>query len=178
MSQVDETPNAAGALSIPFRFARLKSLGERLSHVFSEEERAKMQVLYDLVSFSEGSVKLELKNVKGGVRMTGQINAKLAQSCGLTGQPVPLNMDQTFELTFIKTPKHVVDSELEVEPLGEDEELYPGDEGDLGPIVEEYFVLGLNPYPRSDAAFFEHIEDDGVETGAFAALKALKPKKN
>ena len=45
---------------------------------------------------------------------------------------------------------------------------------DLGAIATEYFLLGIDPYPRKPGAVFEPPSAGDAATKPFAALAALK----
>jgi uncharacterized metal-binding protein YceD (DUF177 family) len=45
---------------------------------------------------------------------------------------------------------------------------------DLGAIATEYFLLGIDPYPRKDGAVFEASAHQETVESPFAALASLK----
>ena len=62
-------------------------------------------------------------------------------------------------------------------PFPGEEEALVGGMVDLGAIATEYFLLGIDPYPRKPGAVFDHeIAPPDPEDHPFAALKALKGK--
>ena len=67
-------------------------------------------------------------------------------------------------------------TETDVSADDETDSLEPlvGGTVDLGAIATEYFLLGIDPYPRKPGAVFEPPSAGDAATKPFAALAALK----
>lgn len=111
------------------------------------------------------------------VRAQGRLYASLAQSCVVTGEPVPEHIDEPFSLIFVPEPEAGTDEEIELGESDCDTVFHDGSTIDLGSAIADTLALSLDPYPRSaeaDAALKEAGVMSEVEASPFAALAALK----
>jgi uncharacterized metal-binding protein YceD (DUF177 family) len=111
-----------------------------------------------------------------GLRVVGQVSATVGQVCGVTLEPMENEIDEAVDLVFL--PGRLPGSQQEgrgVEVALEDapEELVGG-VVDLGVLVTEFLVLGIDPYPRKPGSVFVTPTLDDETTRPFAALAALK----
>lgn len=115
---------------------------------------------------------------RDGLHVVGEVSGVVGQNCVVTLDPIEKNIFEPIDLVF--TPD-------QQEPLGgtEDEASFSlsdaeppeplvGGAIDLGAIATEYFLLGIDPYPRKDGATFDAPSSGDVVTNPFAALAALK----
>ena len=155
--------------------------GARLEINADEEEKRRIAKRLALVSLHSLAAYAALSRQPGDiVRAQGRLQAKLDQSCVVTGEPVPAHIDEPFDLLFVPEPKsRSADDEIE---LGEDELdtiFHDGSAIDLGGAIADTLALSLDPYPRSagaDAALKEAGVLAEEEASPFAALAALKSK--
>jgi uncharacterized metal-binding protein YceD (DUF177 family) len=115
----------------------------------------------------------------GGLHVTGEVSAKIGQNCVVTLEPIEQNLSEAIDLVFF--PEHAQtlgDSEGEASfgmTDSEAPEPLTGGIVDLGAIATEYFLLGIDPYPRKEGAVFEAAPPtDPAADSPFAALGALK----
>lgn len=151
--------------------------GERVDLVAGDEECAAIAKRLGLVALDRLEAHAALEREGDQVRARGRIKAALAQSCVVSGEPVPERIDEPFELVFRPEPHGQPDEELE---LGADEldvVFHDGAGIELGAAIADTLALVLDPYPRgpnADAA----LKAAGVlsegEAGPFAALAKLK----
>ena len=138
---------------------------------------ARIASLRDLPQL-EASFDLRHKGA-GGLHVAGEVNAKIGQNCVVTLDPIEKNMSEAIDLVFFPEQAQTLgdgdgeasfgmtDSEAP-EPLA-------GGIVDLGAIATEYFLLGIDPYPRKDGAVFEAAPTmDPTADSPFAVLGALK----
>ena len=99
---------------------------------------------------------------KGGVKVVGRVLARIEQSCIATLEPVDETVDEEFSALFLPegsrlaVPQRLVEGEMILDAEGEDgPELFSGDTIDVGALAEEFFALGINPYPRKSGAQVE-----------------------
>lgn len=112
-----------------------------------------------------------------GLRVTGQVRARVAQTCVVTLEPMESEIDEPVDLLFMPErlqSEQNIDEEVHLE--GDDPpELLVDDQVDLGAIATEFALLAVDPYPRKpDAAFVAPEAKDDPATHPFAALAALK----
>jgi Large ribosomal RNA subunit accumulation protein YceD len=112
----------------------------------------------------------DLARQGAGVRVAGQVSAKVGQTCVVTLEPVENTVDEQIDLLF--APGAKVPAKAGEEPP---EPLVDG-KIDLGAIASEFFFLGIDPYPRK--AGVEFVPPQAAERGEhpFAALETLKKR--
>jgi uncharacterized metal-binding protein YceD (DUF177 family) len=122
---------------------------------------------------------------RDGVRIKGRVRANIVQSCVVTLDPVPSEIDESFEQIFVPENSKLARrpandaGEMVLDPDGPDlPESFTGDTIDAGEVVTEFAALAIDPYPRKEGIeFADHIEDTGEndkKPSAFAALKDWK----
>ena len=121
----------------------------------------------------------------GCVDLTGEVVAKVTQSCVVTLEPVAKIVREPVEIRFVAGLTADSD-EVSAEMAGDQDatvDILPleGDSIDLAPIMIETVALGLDPYPRAPGAAFEGLATEGLATdrdtrqeSPFAALEQLK----
>jgi uncharacterized metal-binding protein YceD (DUF177 family) len=160
---------------------RLDRLGQgetRVAIEASAEERAALARRFALIAIDRLQADYALHREAVGIRATGHVSAEVVQSCTVTGDPVPAQVEEDFAIRFLPEPGEGAD---EVE-LSEDEcdtVFYSGSAIDLGEAAAETLALALDPYPRSSAAA-EALKAAGVlseeEARPLGALAGLREK--
>ena len=165
------------------RTVRIDTLGaspRQLSIGANAEERAALAERFGLVELGRLSAEAVLTRNGEDVRAVGTLSGSVTQSCVATGQPVPADIEEDFDIIFRPQPAPT-GSEEEIE-LGESEMdvvFYDGGSVDLGEAVAETLSLALDPYPRSaeaDAALRQagvKREEEVEPAGPLAGLKDL-----
>ena len=111
-----------------------------------------------------------------GLDADGQLSATFVQTCVVTGDPVPAEINEPFALRFVDPA--LLDSGADERELADaDCDLLPFENGmiDLGEAVAQTLALALDPFPRAPTAppEGESVWRAGPEGGAFAGLKGL-----
>lgn len=122
----------------------------------------------------------------GRFHVTGQVRAKIGQTCVVTLEEIETDIDEPVDLIFAP-PEQIPQMAALIDEVEEsDEEVSdppePIDNGmiDLGRVATDALYLAVDPYPRKPGAVFEPVvEAADPEDHPFAALKALQvePKK-
>ena len=154
--------------------------GDRLDLVADAAECASICARLDLASLDRLDAHAVLHRSGQQVRATGRLKAALEQRCVATGDPLPVRVDEAFDLIFVPAPTGVPgDEEIELAPDELDTLFHDGQTIDLGAAIADSLALALDPYPRSAEAE-SALRAAGViseeEAGPFAALAALKDK--
>jgi|GEM_PF-4506101 len=141
---------------------------------------------YDLLEFTSLQATCEARLWrKDGFIIEGTIHAEYTQKCVVSLKPVPQIMKTEFTQKFSPIASHMVDKEIEIDPLQEDdiEDLENG-KIDLTAFIFEVFALELDLYPRLTEAkidnnYSQKIElDDTIKPASpFAVLKGLKEQE-
>ena len=129
-----------------------------------------LEVRYGVVPRSGGRLALE-----------GTITARVTQECVVSLDPVSATVRADLDIVYSPEP---ADEGGEIE--GSPDDLDKPDEEpiehgmiDVGRVVMEELLAGLDPYPRRDDAKFDWTDEKGEAAGEhpFAALAKLKQPK-
>ncbi len=152
----------------------------------TEDERLEMAERWGVLSVESVRAQLHLNRWKrDGVRIKGTVEAALTQSCVVTLEPVSTTVSETIDALFVPENSRLArldvadDGEIVVDADGPDvPETFHGDSIDVGAVSEEFIVLALDPYPRSEGAVFQpdrsDPEGETLAPSPFAELKAWK----
>jgi uncharacterized metal-binding protein YceD (DUF177 family) len=135
--------------------------------------RARIVKALDLASLDAFTAEMDLAPSPAGWRLSGRVSARLAQTCGITLEPLPLEIDASFALTLAEAVEE--DSE-EIIIILDDEspDLIENGQIDLGQYAVEQLALRLDPFPRKPGAEFVQ-PPEPAEISPFAVLKQLRP---
>lgn len=154
--------------------------GDRIDLAADAEERSAIAERLGLVALERLDAHAVLERDGDKVRASGRLKAALEQRCVATGEPLPVRVDEAFELHFIPAPLTAGgDEEFELGADELDTMFHDGQAIDLGTAVADSLALALDPYPRSrdaEAALRQAGVISEEEAGPFAALAALKGK--
>jgi uncharacterized metal-binding protein YceD (DUF177 family) len=119
----------------------------------------------------------DLRRTGAGLHVEGEVTANVGQNCVVTLEPVSQNLHEAIDLIFTPSaPGSLADRDGETSVgLTDAAEAEPliGGIVDLGAIATEYFLLGIDPYPRKEGAVFDPGPQEAPES-PFAALASLK----
>jgi hypothetical protein len=160
---------------------RLEEVGEAGRHVeleASEAVRAALAKPSGVDAIARLVARFDLtRRGHDRLHLSGQVSGTVRQSCVVTLDPVVNEISEPIDLTFApperveetaKIDLHAVASDSEVEPL-------IGNAVDLGLIATEFFILGIDPYPRKLGASFDAPKPaSDPESHPFARLAALQ----
>lgn len=144
------------------------------------EERRRLAGRFRLKSVDRLAATITLSRRAGIIHAEGSIRAAVVQSCVVTDEPLPAEIDAPFAVRFVPDAYAAApDDELELSEEDCDTLPIEGHHIDLGELAAETLALALDPFPRSagaDAAMKDGGATDDAETGPFAGLKALKDR--
>ncbi|HTI85727.1 MAG TPA: DUF177 domain-containing protein [Alphaproteobacteria bacterium] len=180
-------------LSRRISIASVPESGEGFRIDASEAERQALARRFELVDLPELHAEGVLTVGAHGrrARLEGRIQAQVVQSCVVTLDPVPAEIDAPFVRLYsadsAATPSADVDVDLEAD---DPPDPIVGGGIDVGEAVAEELGLALDPYPRAPGAVLEQAEAgvtkpiEGAGEGSpetrrespFAALKGLVKK--
>jgi uncharacterized metal-binding protein YceD (DUF177 family) len=174
-----------GVLSRPVAVADIQRRSD-VRVTADPQERAALAAEYDLLEVLSLQATATLSSADGGVDVSGRITADIVQSCVVTLLPVEQHIDEPFSVRFVRPGSPELEvimkphAEVLVDPGAPDPpEVLDGPALDLGAVVEEAFVLAIDPYPRvPGAALPEEATDDEGRPSPFAVLADLKRKRS
>jgi uncharacterized metal-binding protein YceD (DUF177 family) len=164
------------------RTVRIDTLGgtpRELAIDANEAERAALAERFGLLAVELLTAKLSLTRSGDAVSATGELRARVTQSCVATEVPVPAVVEESFSILFRPHPRTVADEEIELAEEEMDVIFYDGASVDVGEAVAETLSLSLDPYPRAPEA--ETVlreagvltEEEAKPESALAGLKDL-----
>jgi uncharacterized metal-binding protein YceD (DUF177 family) len=177
--------SAEGRLHIADAGIRLDSMptdGRDLALVVGDQERAEIAEFLEISAIDALSVKLRAVRFRGGMRVTGRLEAQVVQPSVVSLEPVTQKIAEPIDRIFLPAgEKHFADdadADVFVDPEGEDiPDHFEGNEADLTDLIVETVALALDPYPRLPGESVKAVLGDEVaEEHPFAALKALKTR--
>ena len=142
--------------------------------------RAEVAELAAVREIPQFSAVFDLTRQGAGVHVSGQVSARVGQTCVVTLEPIESVVEEAVDLKFAPLPEGETagaPKSARKRATGVDEPPEPlvGGTLDLGALAIEFLVLGIDPYPRKAGAQFAppKVEDAGEHP--FAALES--PKK-
>ena len=135
--------------------------------------RARISRALDLASLDSFVAEMTLAPAPGGWRLSGRVKASLAQTCGVTLDPLPLEIDAPFSIALAEAAEEEPD-EIVITLDDESPDLIEDGRVDLGQYAVEQLALRLDPFPRKPGAEFVQPPEPS-EISPFAVLKQLRP---
>lgn len=121
-----------------------------------------------------------------GVRVTGKVEATVGQTCVASLEPMENRVEERIDAVFLPEDSKLgregfgQGGEIILEAEGDDgPETFSGDRIDVGALAEEFFGLGIDPYPRKAEPAPQTVEtDDAPDEGNLAEkLRAALSKR-
>ena len=139
------------------------------------EERKALARRFGIVSIQQLQARVRLERAGEAVAARGRLSASIVQSCAVSGEDLPVRIDEPLELRFVPA-RELEGEEIELDADDLDEIPYEGDTFDLGEAVAQSLALAIDPYavgPEAEQVRKEVLGDEAA-SGPFAALAALK----
>ena len=144
----------------------------------SEAERAALAKRFGLVSIARLAADLVLSRQDRVVSAEGRLSAAFVQSCAVSGEDLPVTVDEPVSFRFVpEGAPGEPDEEIELDADDCDEIAYAGSHIDLGEAVAQSLALAIDPYatgPQADEARRRAGLLGEDQSGPFAALAALR----
>src|SRR5690606_32620972 len=150
------------------------------------DQRAALARAHDLETVDSFAAQLDVTAwKKGGIKVTGRVTAAIVQACVVTLEPVAQAIDEDIAGLFLPEgsklaiPSRSTEGEILLDAEGDDgPELFSGDVVDVGQLAEEFFAMGIDPYPRR-AGVEVSVSDEDVDEPRgplYEKLQALQKK--
>ncbi len=167
----------------PHRLDQIGAGENRLSVSADPGERAALAKRFGLAGIESLAADYAIRRDTTGVVARGHLSARVTQICSVTGDPLPVRVEEDFAIRFLPEPAAELADETE---LSEDEcdiVFYTGAAIDLGEAAGETLLLSLDPFPRGPGAASALkaagviSEEEVTPLGALSGLKDLLAKK-
>jgi hypothetical protein len=167
---------------------RLPKKGMPVTIEATPEEQAALAREHGLLAVNKFRADLVVKPWKrDGVSVSGRVEGDIVQECVVTLEPVDARVDEEISAVFVPEDSNIgrpddPAGEILLDPDGPDApESFSGSHIDVGALAEQYFALGIDPYPRKEGIepFAEaDVEEDSRPLGTLAEkLAALKRRE-
>lgn len=115
---------------------------------------------------------------RDGLAVVGEVSATVGQNCVVTLDPVENEVVEKVDLVFLPPSGPARRDEADDSPdAGDAPETLENGKVDLGALATEFLALGIDPYPRKEGVVFEAVEKKDPADHPFAALAALKGRR-
>lgn len=153
---------------------RLHQIGSGVKRTLVPDESAMRRIAkaLDLASLESFEADVDLSPTAAGWSLNGRVRAKLAQTCGITLEPLPLDIDERFSVQ-LSEPVDEESDEIVITMEDETPDVVEDGQIDLGQYVVEQLALHLDPFPRKPGAEFVQ-PPEPAEISPFAVLKQSK----
>ena len=150
--------------------------GKSIAIEADEAERAALARRFGLVSIASLSAKVELTPDGEAVRANGTLKASIVQSCAISGEDLPVKIEEPLALRFVPERNEATEEEIELTEEELDEIPFAGRSFDLGEAVAQSLALAIDPYATGPQAEETRASVLGNQdaSGPFAALAQLK----
>lgn len=157
------------------RMIDLREIGNApITLTASPEECARLAARFDLVTVESLTATIALEPTGASVAADGRVRAQIVQSCAVSGEDLPVTIDEPLSVRFIPAkPPGKPDEEIELDPDQLDEVEYSGTAFDLGEAVAQTLALAIDPYlegPNAEEARRKAGLLSGSSSNPFAAL--------
>lgn len=169
-------------VSYPVNVARLPQKGMPVTIVANDTQRAALADQHGLLSVRSFRAELLVTTWKrNGVRVAGTVEADIDQECVVTLEPLQATISEEFSQVFLPEQSRLgregfhEGGEIHLDAEGPDSpEPFSGDVIDVGALVEEFFGLAIDPYPRKPGAALDAgTGEEGSATGGSLREKLL-----
>ena len=165
---------------VPVTVDAIPEAGRHVEIDAPEPVRAELATLAGLRELVRLSAVFDLARRGAGVRVTGNVSARVGQTCVVTLEPVESDIEELVDLRFAPqlAASASANTETAAAHTSDDEPPEPLRDGklDLGAIAIEFLLLGIDPYPRKPGVEFAPVKTDDASAKPFAALEALKKR--
>ena len=170
----------------PHRLDQIGAGEKRVSISAEAEERAALARRFGLAAIDSLNADYALRRDATGVVARGHLAAQVTQNCSVSGDPLPVKVDEDFAIRFLPEPDMEAADETELSEDECDTVFYTGGAIDLGEAAAETLLLSLDPFPRGPhaaaalkkAGVISEEEDAALPKGALAGLRDLLGKSN
>ena len=167
---------------VPVVVAQIPDTGLHRAFEAGDAVRAAMADVAGLREIMSASASFDLALKSGGrVHVTGEVRARIGQTCVVTLDPIENEINEPIDLMFAPPEQIPSLSALTEEAAAGDEEIPDPPEPivngviDLGRLATDALFLAIDPYPRRpDATFEPPAEIIDPADHPFAALKTLQ----
>jgi uncharacterized metal-binding protein YceD (DUF177 family) len=163
---------------VPVHLENVSDAGLQMDLDADEEVRARLAAVAGVQSVLWLHASVALTRHGQALRASGRVTATVGQTCIVTLDPIEIDIDEPFDVLFV--PNEAA-ADAPAIPVPADEEVDDTREAlvdgtaDIGAVATEFFLLGIDRYPRKPGAVFAPPTEDRSGDSPFSVLAKLKP---
>lgn len=178
MSQTDSSRPDPSQPEFSRPFDRRGITAQPVALSAGEDERRALAHRFGLVAIHRLEAALMLAADGAEVSVTGSLNADIVQHCAVSGEDLPMAINEELALRFVPESEWADPQAEEIELAEEDLDAIPydGTAFDLGEAVAQSLALAIDPFATGPDAAKVRAEVLAAQevSGPFAALASLK----
>lgn len=161
---------------VPVTVDDIPETGLHLDLSAPAEVRPAVAALAGLRDLPELSANLDLIRRSAGMHVTGRMQATVGQTCVVTLDPIENRVEEAIDVVFMPDADKWARNggSTADEDAAEPPEPLIGGHVDLGALLVEFLVLGIDPYPRKQGVEFTAPHAEESRNRPFAGLDVLK----
>jgi hypothetical protein len=164
--------------NVPLRVEEVPETGLGMHLCADKDMRERIARIADVLALPRLEADFMITHRGRGLRVVGEVSATVEQTCVISLDPIENSIAEPVDLIFEPAPDSDLPGLARGEPEGDAPELLQGGCVDLGALATEFLLLGIDPYPRKPGATFAPPAAAAATDGPFAALAALKGRRN
>ena len=137
----------------------------------TKDECLALSIRLNILSVDDLKAKVIIKK-NNLIQVSGKFTAHVKQACVVSGEPVAQTVEDSFEEFFCQHSRH--ESPIDIDMDAPDVEVIEDGRIDVGELVVEYLILGLDPFPRKEGIPLVQAGDTEEKENPFAVLKNWK----
>lgn len=165
----------------PIKVEDIPEEGEDIALSPDEETRTTLAAFTGVIAVPALAARLHLlPDGTGGAVVTGTLDATVRQNCVVSLEPFDNKVQEEIAIRFAPEsakPAKAAGHDIDFEESDPSDSIIDG-VIDLGAVMSEFLILGIDPYPKKPGAVFTppvNAKDDKRDN-PFAALAKLKKK--
>jgi uncharacterized metal-binding protein YceD (DUF177 family) len=166
------------AWHVPVRLENVPETGLHLDLDADAEVRASLADVAGVLDVSQLHASVDLSRHGAGLRASGRVTATIGQTCVVTLEPMQNTVDEMFDVLFL--PQSVAAGDgveqavRDPDDVDDTRETLVDGAADVGAVATEFFLLGVDRYPRKPGAVFAAPAEERSAESPFAVLAKLK----
>jgi hypothetical protein len=188
MIGVAKNPVSQSPVSLRASVLRLPKKGMPVSIEAEADQLAALAREHRLLAVKKFRADLVVSPWKrDGVLVSGRVEGDIVQECVVTLEPIDAHVEEEVSAVFLPDDSKLgrlaepAGGEMFLDPDGPDApECFSGTSIDVGALAEQFFALGIDPYPRKEGIepfMAADVEEGDQPSGTLAEkLAALKRK--
>jgi uncharacterized metal-binding protein YceD (DUF177 family) len=166
---------------VPVRLEDVPETGLHLDLVADAEVRAGLAALAGVRDMPRLEAAIDVARQGNGLRVTGRVSATVGQDCVVTLEALENRVDEPVDVVF--APPGLVDAvpdadhqeaHHDAQAIDEPPEPLVDGAADLGAVLADFLLLGIDRYPRKPGAVFAPPAPTSGGDNPFAVLAKLK----